>query len=143
VIVAACAVVGWVGMPTQQGIVATAVLALVAAVAIVNRPPARHATGRRVGPTVIVNALLGVGVSAIPLGFVVVGLTGGRSALPIVVGIAIALFGSLAFALYSFLWVATARATLAATLAITTAGLASIALMLPGLLDQVAGRNPF
>jgi hypothetical protein len=142
-VVVASALGGWVALPTQQGIVALAVLVLVGSVAIVNRPPARDATGRPVRPTLIVNALLGVGLSAIPLAFAVAGVTGGRTAAPIVVGIAIALFGSLAFALYSFIWIAIQRATPAGALAITTAGFVSIALTLPRLLDQLAGRNPF
>ena len=60
-----------------------------------------------------------------------------------VLGIGFAAFGLAAFALYSFVWVATKRATLAATVALTVAGTAALMFAVPAFLDQLAGRNPF
>jgi heme/copper-type cytochrome/quinol oxidase subunit 4 len=106
-------------------------------------PPTRDATGRRLRSTTVVNSVMAVGIAAIPIGIAAIGLVGGRSAATVVLGIGFAEFGLIAFALYSFVWVATRRATLAATVALIVAGIVAILLALPAFLDQLAGRNPF
>lgn len=137
-------ILAWVNLPTQQGLVALAVLAIVGALAIWKRPPTRDATGRRLRPTTVVNAVTGVGIAAIPIGIVAVGLVaGGGSAATVVLGIGLAVFGLLAFALYSLVWAATKRVTLAATVALAVAGVVALWFTVPAFLDQLAGRNPF
>ena len=136
-------ILGWIVLPTQQGLVALAVLVILGVLPFRKRPPARDETGRRIRATTIVNSALAVGLVAVPIGVAAVGLTGGRSAAPVIVGVAIAGFGLLVFALYSFVWFAIQRATLAATIAIAVAGVVTAWLALPAILDQLAGRNPF
>ena len=136
-------IVGWFALPTQQGPVALTVLAVAGGLASWKRPPTTDATGRRGRPTTVVNAVAGVGLAAVPIGIVAVGLTGGRSAATVVLGIGFAVFGFVAFALYSAVWVGTKRTTLAATVALIIAGLVSLACAVPPVLDQLAGRNPF
>ena len=143
IIAVGLASLAWIALPTQQGFVALAILVVVGALAIRNRPPTRDATGRRLRPTTVVNSVMAVGIAAIPIGIAVVSLTGGRSAAPVVLGIGVAEFGLIAFALYSFVWVATERATLAAAVALIVAGITSMLLAFPAFLDQLAGRNPF
>jgi hypothetical protein len=60
-----------------------------------------------------------------------------------VLGIGVAEFGLLSFALYSFAFVATKRPAFGATIALTVAGVISAWLALPAFFDQLAGRNPF
>jgi hypothetical protein len=137
-------ILAWVALPTQQGFVALAVLAIVGALAVWKRPPTRDTTGRRIRPTTIVNALTAVGIAAIPIGIIAVGLTAhDQNAASVVVGIGFAVFGLVGFALYSFVWAVTRRATLAATVALTVAGIVALWLAVPAFLDQLAGRNPF
>src|SRR5258708_7562273 len=93
IVTAGLATVAWVALPTQQGFVALAVIIVVGALAIWNRPPARDATGRRIRPTTVVNTVLVLGMLAIPIGIAGVGLAGGRSAAPLVLGIGFAVFG--------------------------------------------------
>jgi hypothetical protein len=137
------AAVAWFALPTQQGYVALAGLVACGGLAIRRRPPARDATGRRLLPTTIVQAALAVGIAAIPVGLLGVGLVGGRSAAPVVLGIGVAGFGLGAFALYSLTWALTRRAALAATLALAAAGVGAAWLTVPAVLDQLAGRDPF
>jgi hypothetical protein len=120
-----------------------AVLIAVVAVAVWTRPPTRDATGRQIRPTLVVNAVLALGLIAIPLGIAAAGLFGGRSAAPLVLGIGLAEFGLGAFVLDSFAWALTKRATLAATVALVVAGIGAGWLSIPAFLDQLAGRNPF
>jgi hypothetical protein len=136
-------ILGWIVLPTQQGLVALTVLVILGGLAVWKRPPTRDETGRRIRATMIVNSALAVGIVAIPIGLAAVGLLGGQSAAPLIVGIGLAGFGLLASSLYSFVWVATKRATLAAVLALSGAGVVSAWLALPAILDQLAGRNPF
>jgi membrane-bound metal-dependent hydrolase YbcI (DUF457 family) len=143
IILAGLATVAWVALPTQQGFVALAVIIIVGALAIWKRPPTRDATGRRIRPTTVVNTVLAVGMIAIPIGIAAVGLIGGRSAAPLVLGIGFAEFGFEVFALYSLAWAVTRRAKLAASLALVVAGIAATWLSVPAFLDQLAGRNPF
>jgi hypothetical protein len=63
----------WVARPTQQGFVALAVLATAGALAVWKRPAVRDATGRRLRPTTVVNAVLAIGIVAIPIGIAGVG----------------------------------------------------------------------
>jgi asparagine N-glycosylation enzyme membrane subunit Stt3 len=137
------AILAWVALPTQQGLVALTVLVILGVLAIRRRPPARDGTGRRMRSTTIVNSALALGIVAVPIGIAAVGLLGGQSAAPLIVGIGLAGFGLMAFALYSFVWVATKRASVAAAVALSVAGVVSAWLVLPALFDQVAGRNPF
>jgi asparagine N-glycosylation enzyme membrane subunit Stt3 len=137
------AILAWVALPTQQGFVALTILVILGGLAVRTRPPSRDETGRRVRATTIVNSALAVGIAAIPIGIAAVGLLGGQSVAPVIVGIGLAGFGLLAFALYSFAFVATRRSTLAATVALSVAGVVSAWLALPAFLDQLAGRNPF
>jgi len=137
------AILAWVALPTQQGFVVLIVIVILGGLAVRKRPPARDATGRRIRSTTIVNSALAVGIVAIPIGLACVGLLGGQSAAPLIVGIGLAGFGLLAFTLYSFVWVATKRATLAAAIALAVAGVATTWLAFPAILDQLAGRNPF
>jgi hypothetical protein len=143
IIAVGMAILAWVALPTQQGFVALAILAILGALAVRKRPPTRDATGRRLRSTTVVNSVMVVGIAAIPIGIATIGLVGGQSAATVVLGIGFAEFGLIAFALYSFVWVATRRATLAATVALIVAGIVSILLALPAFLDQLAGRNPF
>ena len=143
IVASGLAILGWIALPTQQGVVVLAIIAIVGVQAVRMRPPAREATGRRLRPTTVVNSILALGIAAIPGSLVVTGLSGGRTAAPIVLGIGLAAFGVIAFAVYSFAWAATHRATPAAILAVTVAGIVSSWLVLPGFLDQLAGRNPF
>jgi hypothetical protein len=143
IIAVGLAILAWVALPTQQGFVALAVLAVIGALAVWKRPPTRDTTGRRLRPTTIVNAVAAVGIAAIPAGFLAVGLVGGRNAATVVLGIGLAEFGFVAFALYSFVWAVTRRATLAATAALTGAGIVAVWFAGPAFLDQLAGRNPF
>lgn len=71
---AGVAIRAWVALPTQQGFVALAVLIIVGAVAVWKRPPIRDATGRPIRLTTVVNAVLVVGIFAIPVGIAAVGL---------------------------------------------------------------------
>jgi hypothetical protein len=137
------AIAAWVALPTQQGFVALAVILVLGVLAVMNRPPTRDATGRRLRSTTVVNSVLVIGLAAIPIGIAAIGLTGGRSAAPIALGIGFAEFGLIAFALYSLVWAATRRTTLAAALALIVAGIVWFLLALPAFLDQLAGRNPF
>jgi hypothetical protein len=137
------AILAWVALPTQQGLVALAVLVILGVLAVRQRPPTRDETGRRLRSTTIVNSALAIGIASIPVGVAAVGLLGGQSAAPLIVGIGLAGFGLLAFSLYSFVWVATKRATLAAALALSGAGVVSAWLALPAFFDQLIGRNPF
>ena len=137
------AIAAWVALPTQQGFVALVILAIVGALAVWKRPPTRDATGRRRRPTTVVNAVTAFGIAALPIGILAVGLAGGRSAAPVVLGIGLTVFGLVAFALYSLAWAATRRAALAATVALIVAGFAALWLAGPAFLDQLAGRNPF
>jgi asparagine N-glycosylation enzyme membrane subunit Stt3 len=137
------AILAWVALPTQQGFVALTILVILGGLAVRTCPPSRDETGRRVRATTIVNSALAVGIAAIPIGIAAVGLLGGQSVAPVIVGIGLAGFGLLAFALYSFAFVATRRSTLAATVALSVAGVVSAWLALPAFLDQLAGRNPF
>lgn len=117
---------------------------VVGALALWKRPPTMDATGRRVRPTTVVNAAAGIGIVAVPIGVAAVGLVPrGQSAATVVLGIGFAIFGFIAFALYSFVWAGTKRATLAATVALAVAGIVALWLAVPALLDQLAGRNPF
>jgi hypothetical protein len=143
IIAAAVATLAWVALPTQQGFVALAVLIVVGALAVWNRPPMRDATGRRIRATTVVNSALIVGLIAIPIGIAVVGLSGGRSAAPLVAGIGFTEFGLAAFVLYSFAWAVTKRPPLAATLALVVAGIAAAWFSVPAFFDQLAGHNPF
>jgi hypothetical protein len=143
IITAGLAIVAWVALPTEQGFVALAVIIVVGALAIWNRPPARDATGRRIRPTTVVNAILVLGMVAIPFGIAGVGLAGGRSAAPLILGIGFAVFALGAFPLYSFAWAVTKRPLLAATVALVVAGIAAASFSVPAFLDQLAGRNPF
>jgi hypothetical protein len=137
------AAVAWAALPTQQGFVALAVLLAGGVLAIRRRPPARDPSGRRLLPTTVVHAALTAGIVAIPIGLVAVGLTGGRSAVPLVIGIGVAAFGAGAFALDSLIWALTRRATLAAMLALAVAAMGAAWLTVPAVLDQLAGRDPF
>ena len=133
----------WFALPTQQGFVALAVIATAGAMAVWRRPPAADASGRRLRPTSIVNAALVIGIGAIPIGLAGAGLTGGRSAATVVLGIGFAVFGLGAFALYSLTWALTKRAAPAAAMALAVAGAVAVWLTAPAFLDQLAGRNPF
>jgi asparagine N-glycosylation enzyme membrane subunit Stt3 len=137
------AILAWVALPTQQGFVALTVLVVLGGVAVRKRPPTRDETGRRIRSTTIVNSVALIGIAAIPVGVAGIGLVGGQSAAPVIVGIGVAGFGLIAFAVYSFIWVATKRTTFAAAIALSVAGLVSVWLVLPAFLDQLAGRNPF
>ena len=137
------AILAWVALPTQQGFVALTVLVILGALAVRKRPPTRDEAGQRIRSTTIVNSVALIGIAAIPVGVAGIGLVGGRSAAPVIVGIGVAGFGLIAFALYSFIWLATRRTTLAAAIALTVAGVVSAWLALPAFLDQLAGRNPF
>ena len=137
------AILAWLALPTQQGLVALTVLVILGVLAFGKRPPTRDETGRRIRATTIVNSALAVGIVAVPIGIAAVGLTGGQSVAPAIVGIAIGGFGLLAFGLYSFVWVVTKRATLAAAIAMAVAGVVTAWLALPAILDQLGGRNPF
>ncbi len=143
IIAVGLAMLAWVALPTQQGFVALAVLAVVGALAVWKRPPTRDAAGRRSRPTTVVNAVLAIGIVAIPIGIAAVGLVSGRNAATVVLGIGLAEFGLVAFVLYSFAWAVTKRATLSATVALTISAIVSISLAGPAFLDQLAGRNPF
>jgi hypothetical protein len=143
VIVVGLAILAWVALPTQQGFVALAVLVIIGGLAVRKRPPTRDAAGRRIRATTVVNSVTAVGIAAIPLGVAAVGLVGGQSAATVVLGIGFAEFGLIAFALYSFVWVVTRRTTIAATVALSVAGIVSVWLALPAFFDQLAGRNPF
>jgi hypothetical protein len=143
IIAVGLATLAWVALPTQQGFVALAIIAIVGALAVWKRPPTRDATGRRLRPTTVVNAVTAVGIVAIPIGIAAVGPVGGQTAATVVLGIGFAEFGLVAFALYSFVWAMTKRATLAATVALAVAGIVAIWLTVPAFLDQLAGRNPF
>src|SRR6266849_4793101 len=123
IIAVGLAILAWVALPTQQGFVALTVLIVVGALAVWKRPPARDTTGRRLRPTTVVNAVTAVGIAAIPIGVLAVGLVGGQSAATVVLGIGMAEFGCIAFALYSLVWAVTRQATLAATAALTGAGI--------------------
>jgi asparagine N-glycosylation enzyme membrane subunit Stt3 len=137
------AILAWVALPTRQGFVALTVLVVLGGVAVRKRPPTRDETGRRIRSTTIVNSVALIGIAAIPVGFAGIGLVGGQSAAPVIVGIGVAGFRLIAFAVYSFIWVATKRTTFAAAIALSVAGLVSVWLVLPAFLDQLAGRNPF
>lgn len=143
IVVVGLASLARVALPTQQGFVALAMIAIVGALAIWKRPPIRDETGHRLRPTTVVNTVLAIGIVAIPIGIAGVGLAGGRSAAPVILGIGFAAFGLGAFALYSLAWAVTKRATLAATIALTVAGVAAMWFTVPAILDQLAGRNPF
>jgi hypothetical protein len=143
IIAAAAAALAWVALPTQQGFVALAVIIVVGALAIRNRPPARDVSGRGIRSTTVVNTVLVLGMVAIPVGIAAVGLAGGRSAAPLVAGIGFAEFGLAAFVLYSLAWAVTKRPPLAASLALVLAGIAAASFSVPAFLDQLAGRNPF
>ena len=91
--------------------------------------------------TTVVNTVLAAGIVAIPIAGV--DLAGGQSAATVVLGIGFAEFGLGAFALYSFAWALTKRATPAATVALAVAGVVAIWFTGPAFLDQLAGRNPF
>lgn len=140
----ALTIVTWVALPTQQGFVALTVLASVGALAVWKRPPTRDTAGRRLRPTTIVNVLTAVGIAAIPIGFIAVGVMAHyQNAASVVIGVGFAVFGLVAFALYSFLWTVTRRAVLAATVALMVAGIVALWIAVPAVLDQLAGRNPF
>jgi hypothetical protein len=143
IIAVGLAILAWVALPTQQGFVALAVLAIVGALAVWKRPPSRDATGRRLRSTTVVNAVTAIGIAAIPIGIAAVGLVGGRNASTVVLGIGFAAFGLVAFALYSVVWAVTRRGTLAATVALTAAGIGALWFTAPTFLDQLAGRGPF
>ncbi len=143
IVVVGLAILGWVALPTQQGFVVLAFIATVGVLAIWKRPPNMDETGRRLRPTTVVNTALAVGIGAIPIGIAGVGLVGGRSAAPLILGIGFAAFGLGAFVLYSIVWALTKRVTLAATVALAVAGVAAVWLTAPAILDQLAGRNPF
>lgn len=142
IVVLGLATLGWVALPTQQGFVVLAVIATVGALATWKRPPLRDETGRRLRPTTLVNTVFAVGIGAIPIGMAGVALVGGRSAAPVILGIGFAAFGLAAFGIYSIVWAMTKRATLAATIALTLAGVAAVWITAPAILDQLAGRNP-
>ena len=137
------AILAWVALPTQQGLVALAVIVVLGVLAVMNRPPTRDASGRRLRSTSAVNSVLAIGIAAVPIGIMAIGLVGNQTAAPAVLGIGLAEFGLVAFALYSFVWVATKRTTLAAAVALIVAGIVFISFGLPAFLDQLAGRNPF
>ncbi len=72
-----------------------------------------------------------------------IAIAGGRHGAPLILGIGMAVFGAIAFALYSLVWTATKRSTLAAVVALTIGAVIALWFAVPAFLDQLAGRNPF
>jgi len=136
--------IAWNALPNDQGFVALTAIIGAGAWAFWRRPPTRDPAGRRIRATTIVNTATAVGIAALPIGYVAVfAIAGGRHGAPLILGIGCLVFGALAFALYSLVWMATKRATLAAVVAMTIGAVIALWFSTPAFLDQLAGRNPF
>lgn len=137
-------IIAWNALPTQQGFVALAAIVVAGAWAFWRRPPTRDPAGRRIRASRIVNTATAVGIAGIPIGYVAVfAIAGGRHGAPLILGIGMAVFGAIAFAVYSLVWMATRRANLAAVVALTIGAVIALWFAVPAFLDQLAGRNPF
>ena len=137
-------IIAWNALPNEQGFVALAAIVVAGAWAFWRRPPTRNPAGRRILATRIVNTVTAIGIAGIPIGYVaVIAIAGGRHGAPLILGIGMAVFGAIAFALYSLLWTATKRSTLAAVVALSIGAGIALWFATPAFLDQLAGRNPF
>ena len=125
-----------------RNIAAFAVVAIVVAIAIWKRPPARDASGRRNLPTVLINWFAVLGTAAIPIGLAGVSIIArGKNVGPAMLGIGLAAEGLVAFVLYALFWRLTNRPIISAGLAVTIPAVPLLLVWLPQILRHVAGAN--